>query len=47
MRVTLGEVRQAPMFLASVQRDPALRRGKIVLVGWILMVFQQRFGACP
>lgn len=47
MRVKLGEVRQAPMFLASVQRDPALRRGKIVLVGWILVVFQRRFGACP
>lgn len=47
MRVELGEAQQARMFPACVVRDSALHGGRIVLVGWILVVSPQRLGACP
>lgn len=47
MRVKLGEEHQELMFSVCVHGEPALHGGKIALVGWILTVSLQRFGASP
>lgn len=46
MHVELGEEHPALMFSVCVRGEPALLGGKIALVGWILLVSLQRFGAC-
>lgn len=47
MCVKLGEEHQALMFSICVHGESALHGGKIALVGWILMVSLQGFGASP